>query len=82
MSRYQSKDTLSLPTADDFSRKFNKNGFKFGDAMMDYEGRKCYVIGHTPCLCTVVYEPIYRPPRYVCVATLQNKNMTLVESNK
>ena len=76
---YQSKDNPSLPNG--FPQKLNSKGFKFGDAVLDYNGSKEYVIGHTRCRCIVMFEPIYRPPCYVCVASLQNKDLTLVESH-
>ena len=76
ISCYHSKDNSSLPNG--FHQKLNKKGFKFGDAVMDHAWRKCYMIGHTGCRCTVVYEPIHRTFHELCVATLQNADMTLV----
>ena len=78
ISRCHSKDNPSLPNG--FHHKLNKKGFKFGDAVMDHARRKCYVIGHTGCRCTVVYEPIHRPFCELCVATLQNDDMTLLDN--
>ena len=79
ISHHHSKDNPSLLNG--YPQKLNSKGFKFGDAVINHNGDKGYVIGHTRCRCTVVFEPIYRPPRYVCVASLQNTDMTLVESN-
>ena len=77
ISCYHSKDNPNLPNG--FHQKLNKRGFKFGDAVMDHARRKCYVIGHTSCRCTVVYEPINRPVHELCIATLQNDDVTLLD---
>ena len=65
IAHHQSKDNPSLPNG--FPQKVNSKGFKFCDVVINYNGSKGYVIGHTRCRCIVVVEPIYRPPGYLCV---------------
>ena len=47
IAHHHSKDNPSLPNG--YPQKLNSKGSKFGDAVINHNGDKGYVIGHTRC---------------------------------